>query len=89
MWAFLGVLQYLARLGVHADFLRDATALDVERIPKPASTAFALQLFIRDLARMRFKAIDRAWLMLILASFDSFWPATARRPGRAEERQPG
>ena len=29
VWAFLGVLQYLARFGVHADFLRDATALDV------------------------------------------------------------
>jgi hypothetical protein len=44
--------------------LRDAAALDVERIPKPASTAFALQLFIRDLAGCAFKAIDRAWLML-------------------------
>jgi hypothetical protein len=38
VWAFLGVLQYLARFGVHADFLRDAAALDVERIPKPFRT---------------------------------------------------
>jgi len=27
VWAFLGVLQYLARFGVHADFLRDAPAI--------------------------------------------------------------
>ena len=31
VWAFLGVLQYLARFGVHADFLRDATALPSHR----------------------------------------------------------